>query len=186
MKGTGKNVWYILTDVDNADVAAELGLNFSAKMTFMGNAVRTANFDDQGNLIFDKGTVNFALERKVIPGPPGHEFPPTFATPGEVGDADYSPYAQIANAAGVIYNGPIVAFGVDASEINFPKGHVDYGKVHDEVVAIDPYNMTVTLNLINGFSSGVRCGTSRWTPASPQRIWLMATGPTTPWVASRP
>ena len=26
----GKNVWYVLTDVDDADVAAELGLNFSA------------------------------------------------------------------------------------------------------------------------------------------------------------
>src|ERR1700739_4238496 len=38
----GRNVWYVLTDVDDADVAAELGLNFSAKMTFMGNAARTA------------------------------------------------------------------------------------------------------------------------------------------------
>ena len=40
---SGKNVWYILTDVDDPGVAAELGLNFSAKMSFMGNAVRTAN-----------------------------------------------------------------------------------------------------------------------------------------------
>jgi hypothetical protein len=48
----------------------------------------------------------------------------------------------------------MAAFGVDASQINFPDGHVDYSKVHDQVVAIDPYNMTVTLNLINGFSFG--------------------------------
>jgi len=41
----GTNVWYVLTDVDDADVAAELGLNFSAKMTFMANAARTANLD---------------------------------------------------------------------------------------------------------------------------------------------
>ena len=34
----GKNVWYVLTDVDDADIAAELGLNFSAKMAFMANA----------------------------------------------------------------------------------------------------------------------------------------------------
>jgi hypothetical protein len=154
MKGTGKNVWYILTDVDDSDVAAELGLNFSAKMTFMGNAVRTANFNDQGILIFDKGTVDFSPVRSIVPGPPGAEFPPASAHPGAIGDADYSPYLQIVNAADVIYNAPIVAFGVDASEINFPKGGVDYSKVHDEVVAIDPYNMTVTLNLINGFSFG--------------------------------
>jgi hypothetical protein len=48
----------------------------------------------------------------------------------------------------------MVAYGVDASQINFPNGNVDYTKVHDEVVAIDPINMTVTLNLINGFSFG--------------------------------
>src|SRR6201998_2681535 len=35
-----------------------------------------------------------------------------------------------------------------------PNGHVDYTKVHDAVQAIDPYNMTVTLALVNGFSFG--------------------------------
>jgi hypothetical protein len=43
---------------------------------------------------------------------------------------------------------------VNASDITFPNGNVDYSKVHDQVVAIDPVNMTVTLNLINGFSFG--------------------------------
>ena len=33
LKDTKKNVWYILTDVDDAGVADELGLNFSAKLT---------------------------------------------------------------------------------------------------------------------------------------------------------
>src|SRR3984893_10970914 len=41
MKGSKKNVWYILTDVDDPNVAAELGLNFSAKLTFASNAART-------------------------------------------------------------------------------------------------------------------------------------------------
>ena len=65
-----------------------------------------------------------------------------------------SPFVQILNAGGVIYNAPIVAFGENASDINFPNGNVDYSKVHDQVVAIDPVNMTVTINLINGFSFG--------------------------------
>jgi hypothetical protein len=154
LKGSGKNVWYILTDVDDPNVAAELGLNFSAKMTFMSNAARTANFDDQGDLVFGAGKVDFSPVRSVVPGPPGHEFPPISAHPGAIGDANYSPFVRIVNAANVIYNAPIVAFGVDASEINFPHGHVDYSKVHDEVVTIDPANMTVTINLINGFSFG--------------------------------
>jgi hypothetical protein len=154
MKGNAKNVWYILTDVDDSNVAAELGLNFSAKLTFAANGARTANFDSSGNLIFDKGTVDFSPVRSIVPGPPGAEFPPASANPGAVGDANYSPFVQVVNAGGVIYNAPIVAFDVDAGQINFPNGGVDYSKVHDEVVAIDPNNMTVTLNLINGFSFG--------------------------------
>jgi hypothetical protein len=154
MKGTNKNVWYVLTDVDDPNVAAQLGLNFSSKMTFMSNASRTANFDNQGNLIFDAGTVDFSPVRKIVAGPSGAEFPPKSAQPGAIGDANYSPYLRIVNAANVIYNAPIVAFGVNAGQIDFPNGNVDYSKVHDEVVAIDPVNMTVTIQLINGFSFG--------------------------------
>jgi hypothetical protein len=154
LKGTRKNVWYILTDVDDPGVAAELGLNFSAKLTFASNAARTGNLDANGNIVFDKGTVNFAPKRNIVPGPTGAEFPPKSAAPGSVGDANYSPFVRIVNAANVIYNAPMVAFDVDASQINFPNGNVDYSKVHDQVVAIDPANMTVTLNLINGFSFG--------------------------------
>jgi hypothetical protein len=150
----GTNVWYILSDVDDAEVAALLGLNFSAKMTFMANAARTANLDQNGNLVFDKGTVDFSPVRSITPGPPGQEFPPSAAQPGSIGDKDYSPFVQIVNAGDVIYNAPIVAFGVNASDISFPNGNVDYTKVHDQVVAIDPQNMTVTINLINGFSFG--------------------------------
>jgi len=154
LKGSGKNVWYVLTDVDDSNVAAELGLNFSAKLTFASHSARTGNLDANGNIVFDAGTVNFKPERKIIPGPAGHEFPPTFATPGAIGDANYGPLVQIVNAANVIYNAPMVAFDVDANQISFPNGNVDYTKVHDQVVAIDPVNMTVTLNLINGFSFG--------------------------------
>jgi hypothetical protein len=150
----GTNVWYILTDVDDANVAAELGLNFSAKMTFMANAARTANFDQNNDLVFNAGTVDFSPVRNIVPGPVGHEFPPVSSQPGSVGDANYSPYVQIQNAGGVIYNAPIVAFAQNASDIEFPNGNVDYSKVHDEVVAIDPANMTVTIQLINGFSFG--------------------------------
>jgi hypothetical protein len=60
----------------------------------------------------------------------------------------------ITNAGNVVYNASMIAFNVDASQINFPNGNVDYSKVHDQVVAIDTTNMTVTINLINGFSFG--------------------------------
>jgi hypothetical protein len=154
LKGTKKNVWYVLTDVSNQGIAAELGLNFSAKLNFASNAARTGNLDLNGNIVFDKGTVNFAPKRNIVPGPAGAEFPPKSATPGSVGDANYSPFVRITNAGDVIFNASMIAFDVDADQINFPNGHVDYSKVNDQVVAIDPNNMTVTLNLINGFSFG--------------------------------
>jgi hypothetical protein len=154
LNGTKKTVWYILTDVSNQGVAQELGLNFSAKLGFASNAARTGNLDSNGNIVFDKGSVDFTPQRNIVPGPAGQEFPPKSSAPGAIGDKDYSPYVSITNAGGVIYNAPMIAFNVDASQINFPNGHVDYSKVHDQVVAIDPYNMTVTLNLINGFSFG--------------------------------
>ena len=154
LKGTNKAIWYILTDVSNPGIAAELGLNFSAKLNFASNAARTGNLDLNGNIVFDKGTVNFAPKRNIVPGPPGAEFPPKSFAPGAVGDANYSPFVSISNAGGVIFNASMIAFDVDADQINFPNGHVDYSKVNDQVVAIDPNNMTVTLNLINGFSFG--------------------------------
>jgi hypothetical protein len=88
----GKTVWYILSDVSNADIAAHLGLNFSAKMAFMANASRTANLDRNGDLVFDKGTVDFSPVRSVTQGPPGQEFPPSAAQPGAIGDRNYSPF----------------------------------------------------------------------------------------------
>jgi len=66
LSGSKKTVWYILTDVDNPSVAAELGLNFSAKLTFASNAARTGNLDANGNIVFDKGTVNFAPNRPLF------------------------------------------------------------------------------------------------------------------------
>jgi hypothetical protein len=154
LAGTNKTIWYVLTDVSDSDVANELGLNFSTKLIYAAQAARTGNLDSSGNVVFDKGTVNFAPKRNIVPGPAGAEFPPKSATPGAVGDSDYGPFVRIVNAGNVIYNAPMVAFNVPASEINFPNGNVDYSKVHDQVVAIDPVNMTVTLNLINGFSFG--------------------------------
>jgi hypothetical protein len=154
VKSTGQTAWYILTDVSDQGVAEELGLNFSAKLNFINTAARTGNLDANGNIIFDAGAVDFSPVRNLVPGPAGAEFPPVSTTPGENGDINYSPYVSIKNAQGVIYNAPMVAYGVDASQINFPNGNVDYTKVHDQVVAIDPINMTVTLNLINGFSFG--------------------------------
>jgi hypothetical protein len=152
--GNLQPVWFILTDVSDPQVAASLGLNFSQKLQFSAVGARTGNLDANGAIIFDRGTVDFRPERSVVPGPSSAPFPPASVQPGSVGDRNYSPLVRLENAGGVTYNAPIIAFGVDESQISFPDGNPDYRLVHDQVRKIDPAAGTVTLNLINGFSFG--------------------------------
>jgi hypothetical protein len=103
-------------------------------------------------LTFERGTVDFKPERSIVPGDAPNAFPPKNATPGSVGDEDYSPLVRIANAGGYIYNAPVIAFDVEAEDISFPDGNPDYSIVHDKVVSIDPDAGTVTIALTPGFS----------------------------------
>lgn len=150
----GRKVWYILTDTDDKGNADALGLNYAAKLTYaaVGKGVRTATLEKNGTLTFDSGTVDFKPEHKLVPGDAPNAFPPKNATPGSVGDADYSPLVRIVNAGGHIYNAPMIAFNVDAKQLMFPNGKPDYSIVEDKVVGIDPTNMTVTMRLTQGFS----------------------------------
>jgi len=150
----GRRVWYILTDTTDSGNAAALGLNFSAKLNYaaVGRAVRHATLEKDTTLTFESGTVDFTPKRRVVPGDAPNYFPPKAAEPGSVGDRDYSPLVKVDNAGGAIYNAPIVAFNVEASQINFCDGNPDYSLVHDKVVKICPNDRTVTLQLTEGFS----------------------------------
>jgi len=150
----GRKVWYILTDTTDMGNAAALGLNYSAKLNYanVGHAARHAVIEKDTTLTFASGTVNFSPKRRVVPGDAPNFFPPKVAEPGSVGDMDYSPLITIDNAGGAIYNAPIVAFNVEASQINFCQGNPDYSLVHDKVVRICPSSQTVTMQLTEGLS----------------------------------
>ncbi len=151
MKGSGQPVWYILTDTSDQGQADALGLNYSAKLPFAATckAARNAYFANDGSVVFEQGTVDFTPEHVLTPGKAPNAFPPTKFQPGAEGDADYSPLVRL---GGIIYNAPIVAFGVEASDIDYCKKAPDYAKVHDKVTRICPSDNTVTLKLTNGFS----------------------------------
>jgi len=70
IRKTGEDVWYIVTDTDDAANAAALGINHSAKLSYAEHCrgVRTAEYDRDGTLIFDYGSVDFSPERKVVAG----------------------------------------------------------------------------------------------------------------------
>jgi hypothetical protein len=155
---SGETVWFILTDTTDSENAAALGLNFSAKLEYAripGVATRTANYDFNGQLIFDTGTVDFSPVRSVIPGAAPNFFPPAAFQPGSIGDASYSPLVVIENAGGHVYNAPMVAFNVTEAQLEaFCDGSPDYSLVHDKVVSICPSEGTVTIALTPGFSFG--------------------------------
>ena len=92
--GSKKPVWYILTDVSDQGQAANLGLNFSAKLEFAGIAARTGHFGPGNVVYFDKGKVDFAPHRILTAGTP-NAYPPAVAKPGSVGDKNYSPLVNI-------------------------------------------------------------------------------------------
>jgi len=153
----GKNVWYILTDTTDERNAEALGLNFSAKLNYaaVGMAVRNGNIVEDGVLEFDQGSVDFAPVREVVPGDSPNFFPPASAQPGSIGSAEYTPLVKIHNAGEHVYNAPVVAFDVSASQIDFCDGDVDYSLVHDRVLRIcpdGPKGGTVTLQMTPIFS----------------------------------
>ncbi len=138
-----KPAWYIILDAGDQEEAERLGVNFSKRLHNAGDAARPATLRDDGTFLFESGLVDFSPNRQVQPGSQEKPFPPSIANPGSVGDADYSPLVR---ANSIVYDAPVIAAAMDDSQINFPNGDPDYGLVHDQVIAIDPANRTVTLS----------------------------------------
>ena len=191
---TGEDVWYVLTDSSDKGNADALGLNYSAKLAYanVGKAARRAQLQKDGTLVFFSGKVDFKPERKLVPGDAPNYFPPKSAQPGSVGDANYSPLAHIENAGDLVYNAPVVAFGATADQINYCKDDVamaggapaapgekklktvDHALVHDKVLAICPKDMTVTVDLTEGFSFGRPILYTSWDANDPVAATLEA------------
>jgi len=149
----GRKVWYILTDVSDRGTSEALGLNYSAKLNnAVGRGVRLGTLEKDTTVTFDSGAVDFRPNRRVVPGAAPNFFPPKPAEPGSAGDENYSPLVRIQNAGNFIWNAPIVAFNVEASQIAFCDGNPNYSLVHDKVLKICPETQTVTLKLTQGFS----------------------------------
>lgn len=133
----GGTVWYVVTESSDKKDARRRGVNESAKLAVaLGTpAVQTGRIVD--GLISFEGTVDFAPERIVVPGPDG--FPPDFVQAGAVGDADYSPL--------VTTNGRTV---LNATQVANTSG------LHDAIVDIDFGARQVELDTLDGFYEGNR------------------------------
>jgi hypothetical protein len=131
----GRTVYFIVLDTSSDDVAARLGVNRSQKLANARGSLAVQKVTVNGTTIDFPGTVNFAPQRNVVPGPFG--FPPDAADPGAVADSRYSPLIELPD--GTIVNAPHVAN--------------DTGRA-DKVVLLDTINMRVTYRETNGFQGG--------------------------------
>lgn len=128
----GRTVWYVVTESSNRDQAERRGINWAPKMANALGTKAVQRVRVSGGTISFKGTVNFALERVVVPGPQG--FPPAVAEAGAKGDADYSPL--------ITTNGRTV---LNATQVANASG------VHDAVLDINYRARTVKMDTLNGF-----------------------------------
>lgn len=143
----GKTVWFIITDVSDARVAQNLGVNYAPSLAHLGSAAIQKGTRNADNTFTFDGAPSFKATRTYVASANG--FPPQSATPGSKADPEYSPFVTLTNSMrGVVFNAPIVASGDAPSDVTT---HVD---TEDRVVAIDTQKMTVTLILARGFFNG--------------------------------
>lgn len=148
----GQRVWYVLMDASDSTIAAQRGLNFAPRLV---NADRTCpacvqdvqitggNVPGPNTTIAFQGSINFAPQRILTPGPEG--FPPLVAQPGGVAMTGYSDLIRIGN---VVYNAPIIATG------NGPFDVTTHTNTHDRVLRMDTVAGTVDLLMVRAFAGG--------------------------------
>jgi len=147
----GVPVWYILTDVSDARLARDMGLNFAPKLANVGNGCASCVQEVTAPQGMGHGVVqfqdrpDFSPTRLLVPGPNG--FPPRTFQPGGTAGLHYSPFVHLTNSA-VIFNAPIVATG------NGPFDVIHHADTSDRIMAIDTARMTVDVLFVRGFSDG--------------------------------
>ncbi len=150
----GETVWYVITDVSDADIASELGVNHSPKLSNAGTKCPACVQEvTSSNLVLGEGPVefqgapDFSPERTIMPGPSYAPFPPKAFTVGATAGANYSPFVTVLGSS-VVYNAPIVATGEGPFDIT------THSDTHDRTLGIDTVNMTTDLLFVRGFSNG--------------------------------
>jgi hypothetical protein len=155
-KGTAldETVWYVITDVSDANIALQLGINHAPKLSnapFMCPAcVQEVETSDPllGAAPVDfQGAPDFSPVRTVAPGPAPTTFPPQTFTVGAQGGANYSPFVRVGDSD-VVFNAPIVATGDGPFDVT------THTNTHDRTLGIDTEAMTIDHLFVRGFANG--------------------------------
>jgi hypothetical protein len=133
----GRDVFYIVTDASDFEVAHRMGVNYAPKLAEAIGSLGVQNVTLEDGIMKFAGNVDFSPEYKVVSGDPPGYFPPKVADPGAVADDKWSSIVVL--PSGLVLNAQIVA---NAS------GH------HPRVKAIDTEARTVTLSILDGVQGG--------------------------------
>jgi len=133
------DVWYIITEAADYDVAQTLGVNFAPKLVFGRDTEGSQEVTlDRGRLEF-RGAVDFRPERVVRAGDGPSAFPPSEARPGAVADDEWS--SLVVTPSGSVLNVAVVANATGE---------------HDRLLDIDRRRGEATLQLLDGWQGGDR------------------------------
>jgi len=133
----GKNVFYIITDASDFEVARRMGINYAPKLAAAKGSPGVQNVALQDGIMKFAGNVDFSSKYQLVAGDPPGYFPPKVANPGGVADDQWSSIVVL--PSGLVLNAQIV--------------QSDSG-THDRVKAIDTEARTVTLSILDGVQGG--------------------------------
>ncbi len=153
----GETVWYVITDVSDAAMATELGVNHSPKLANAGvdcpACVQEVTTDDPilGRAPVEfQGAPDFSADRTLVPGPTN--FPAEAFTPGAIAGAGYSPFVVVESnevtGMPVVFNAPIVATGDGPFDVT------THTNTHDRTLGINTEAMTTDHLFVRGFANG--------------------------------
>ena len=155
-KGTANDetVWYVITDVSDANIALELGINHASKLSNAPSmcpaCVQEVETSDPllgAAPVNFQGAPDFSPVRTVQPGPAPTTFPPQTFTVGAQGGANYSPFVRVGDSD-VVFNAPIVATGDGPFDVT------THTNTHDRTLGIDTEAMTTDHLFVRGFGNG--------------------------------
>ena len=101
----GQNVYYVILDTSDGNMAQSLGINRSQKLANARNTAAVQKVTVNNGVVDFPATVDFRPDH-ILTVQNG-AFPPTFFQPGASGEPGYSPLIQMPN--GTIVNAPQLA-----------------------------------------------------------------------------
>jgi hypothetical protein len=134
----GEEVYYIITEASDFDVATAMGINYAPRMRHAAGTAGAQEVTAEDGVVTFKGNVDFAPVHEAVAGSP-MPFPPAVAVPGAMADLEWS--SLVVMPSGIVYNMQMVS---NAS------GN------HDRLVSMDLEAQTATLQMLDGFQGGDR------------------------------